>query len=46
MSKKFPDLEFDLRYFERGAEFNGVYRCKAGDVTDDRTGDYFGSRGG
>ncbi len=46
MSKLFPDLEFTLRYFEGGAGFNGIYSCEDGVVTDDKSGDYFGSRGG
>jgi len=46
MSKMFPELEFDLRYFESGAAFNGRYNCKAGEVIHDESGPYFGRRGG
>lgn len=45
-SELFPELEFDLRYFERGAAFNGMCVCKGGTVTLDETGPYFGNRGG
>jgi hypothetical protein len=46
MSKKFPDLEFDMRYFEQGAQFNGQYVVKNGEITTDEEGKYFGKRGG
>jgi hypothetical protein len=46
MSKKFPTLEFDLRYFESGCAFNGMYVCKGGEVTCEEEGPYFGNRGG
>ena len=42
----FPNLEFDLRYFESGAEFNGILRIVNGEVAADRRGEYFGTRGG
>jgi hypothetical protein len=42
----FPSLSFELRFFERACQFNGIYTCKAGVVIDDRTGHYFGDRGG
>lgn len=45
-SELFPDLRFDLRYFECGMAFNGIYRCKGGEVERDESGPYFGSRGG
>jgi hypothetical protein len=45
-SELFPALQFDLRYFECGVGFNGVYRCQGGQVEEDRVGDYFGGRGG
>lgn len=46
MSVMFPELEFELRYFECGAAFNGLYQCKAGEVLTDEEGKYFGDRGG
>jgi hypothetical protein len=45
-SKRFPDLAFVLRYFESGVGFNGHFACRGGTVTADRTGEYFGNRGG
>lgn len=46
MSKKFPKLKFDLRYFEGGAGFNGILICENGEIKENKTGEYFGSRGG
>jgi hypothetical protein len=46
MGELFPDLVFDLRYFEGGMQFNGIYRIENGQVADERSGDYFGDRGG
>jgi hypothetical protein len=45
MSRRYPTLEFDLRYFECGCGFNGMYLCQGGEVLVDRTADYFGTRG-
>lgn len=45
-SQLYPELEFDLRYFERGAAINGQYCCKGGEVVRDESGPYFGTRGG
>lgn len=45
-SELFPELEFDLRYFECGDGFSGMYVCKGGEVLYDKSGDYFGNRGG
>jgi hypothetical protein len=45
-SKQFPELAFDLRYFEGGQGYNGWLRCEAGEVVVEESGDYFGSRGG
>jgi hypothetical protein len=42
----FPELRFDLRYFECGCGFNGMFVCEGGEVVTDEDGDYFGSRGG
>lgn len=46
MSEMFPELIFDLRYFECGAMFNGMYKCKAGEILKDESAAYYGSRGG
>jgi hypothetical protein len=46
MSKKFPSLEFDMRSFECGCEFNCRLRCVNGEIKVEKTGDYFGNRGG
>lgn len=46
MSKKFPDLEFILTYFEGGVGFNGIYVCQGGHETRNEEGKYFGDRGG
>ena len=46
MSRKFPTLEFDLRYFDSDSRINGMYVCEGGQVQADETGDYFGYRGG
>jgi len=45
-SEQFPELEFELRYFEGRMEFNGIFACKRGEVTRDEDGPYFGMRGG
>lgn len=45
-SELFPDLAFTLKYFEAGAAYNGRYRCEGGAVTYDKSGPYFGDRGG
>ena len=46
MSEMFPTLTFELRYFEQGCEFNGILECKAGKITNEEQGKYFGNRGG
>jgi len=46
MSKMFKKLEFELRYFEAGSGFNGLFKCKGGKIIENLTGDYFGMRGG
>ena len=45
-SELFPELTFDLRYFEQGMQFNGMFLCKGGEVLVDELGRYFGRRGG
>ena len=46
MGEMFTELEFDLRYFECGMGFNGMYTVKNGEVLFDKSGNYFGERGG
>jgi len=46
MSEMFPDIEFDLRFFEAGMAYNGVYRIKNGVIIENETAKYFGNRGG
>lgn len=46
MGEMFPTLDFDLRYFECGAEYNGILHIVKGRVIDDETAKYFGTRGG
>jgi hypothetical protein len=46
MSEMFPKLCFELRYFECGSEFNGIYVCKNGEIIREQQGEYFGDRGG
>ena len=42
----FPSLSFELRYFECGDGFNGLFCCREGEVDFDESGPYFGDRGG
>jgi hypothetical protein len=42
----FPELRFDLRYFEGGAMINGRFTCENGEVAAEESGRYFGNRGG
>lgn len=46
MGEMFPQLSFILRYFERGAGFNGILEIENGKVTRNEDGKYFGERGG
>ena len=46
MSKMFPKLRFDLRYFESQRRHNGLLVCKQGTIVENTTGEYFGHRGG
>lgn len=43
---RFPDLTFDLRFFERGVQFQGRFRCVGGEVVEHDVAEYFGHRGG
>lgn len=45
-SLKFPELEFELKYYEGGCGYKGVFACKNGEVSQDETKEYSGSRGG
>ena len=45
-AERFPALTFELRYFECGDCFNGLFRCDGGAVVTDKSGEYFGDRGG
>jgi hypothetical protein len=45
-SELHPALRFELRYFESGAGFNGIFVCQAGEVIEEDQGAYYGSRGG
>ena len=57
LSEKFPDLTFEIEYFEGGAAYCGGmtfyaksecedYECEFGTPTSKWSGDYSGSRGG
>lgn len=46
LSEQFPTLTFELRYFERGMEFQGVARVAMGRVATDERSHYSGTRGG
>ena len=46
MSRKFPTLSFELRYFEQGVGFNGIFVAENGEVLKDIEAEYFGNRGG
>lgn len=46
MSKKFPNLQFTLQYWEGGAGFKGTYSIKNNAVIISEEKKYIGSRGG
>lgn len=46
MGQRFPTLTFTLKYFERGAGFQGVLKVKGDTVLDSSHDDYHGSLGG
>mgnify|MGYP002347129405 CR=1 FL=1 len=46
LSRQFPKLKFTLWYWEGGEGFRGVFRARGGDVWQDVTREYRGSRGG
>jgi hypothetical protein len=46
MSQDFPDLRFELKYYEMGMGFQGTTIWKAGEVLFEEEEDYDGDRGG
>lgn len=46
MSEMFPQLEFELKYYEAGMAFQGTFAVKNGIVVKDKTMKYNGGRGG
>lgn len=46
MSNRYPYLEFRLKYYEMGCQFQGEYTVQAGIVLVDITKEYKGRRGG
>jgi len=46
MAEMFPELTFELRYFEQGMGFNGILRIEKGRIVAQKSGEYFGDRGG
>lgn len=46
MSKKFPELKFEVRYYECGMQFKGHYVIKGGAELKHEQSHYRGSRGG
>lgn len=45
-SKKYDALTFSLRYYEMGAAYQGKYVVKNGEVLEEFTKEYTGTRGG
>jgi hypothetical protein len=43
---RFPDLDFRLRYFERGVGFCGTFHCAPGAAPAECTRKYAGTKGG
>jgi hypothetical protein len=46
LAAKFPDVEFTLKYYERGMGLKGVITFTNGEVVDAQQSDYHGERGG
>lgn len=46
MSNMFPKLKFNLKYYEQGMGFQGVFECVAGLITKNIHKSYKGGRGG
>lgn len=46
MAARFPNLEFEIRYFECGMCFQGVYKFSDGELQESGQEEYHGDRGG
>jgi len=46
IGKLFPELNFELRYFESGMQFNGILIIEDGEVRENDLANYYGHRGG
>lgn len=46
MGQMFPELKFELRYYECGVGFQGCLRVEGGHVVENWEGNYHGDRGG
>lgn len=46
MSQQFPLLHFELKYYERGMKFKGIFIVEAGNILKDIQEKYNGKRGG
>jgi len=46
MSQRFPSLEFELRFYELGAAYQGLQRCRGGELLEEWTSEYHGDKGG
>jgi hypothetical protein len=46
MGRMFPELRFELRYFEAGMGFNGILVIEDGEVAVENCARYYGHRGG
>jgi hypothetical protein len=46
MGEMFPQLKFDLRYFEGAMNFQGKFQMENGKVIMEESSDYYGNRGG
>ncbi len=46
MSKAYPSLTFNLKYYERGCAYKGIFKIKDGSVLVNQESTYNGNRGG
>lgn len=46
LAERFPKLKFSLKYYECGCAFKGYIKYKKGEVVEEGSGSYSGSRGG